>query len=120
MYSANPSIISASKTSTWGNIKQCTHYSESRRREQSLIVEEFLSKSNITLNNIGDFPTMEKLYKESSKIKVQAHSDLIVDEIQDYGLDIDVVVEANFSLLVNLALRGFFLISSASELVSFS
>jgi UV DNA damage endonuclease len=90
--------------STWGNIKQCTHYSESRRREQSLIVEEFLSKSNITLNNIGDFPTMEKLYKESSKIKVQAHSDLIVDEIQDYGLDIDVVVEAKGK---ELAIEGY-------------
>jgi len=81
--------------STWPpGVKQCTHYSESRRREQTLIVEEFLNKSNITLNNIGDFPTMETLYKDASKIKVQAHSDLIVDEILDYGLDIDVVVEA--------------------------
>jgi UV DNA damage endonuclease len=80
--------------STWGDVKPCTHYSESRRREQSLIVESFLGDSNISLNELGDFPTMEKLYKECSKIKVQAHSDLIVDEIQDYGLDIDVVVEA--------------------------
>jgi len=33
-------------------------------------------------------------YKEFSKIKEQAHSDYIIDEIKDYGLDIDVVVEA--------------------------
>ena len=37
---------------------------------------------------------MYKMYKECNKIKVQAHSDYIVDEIQDYGLDIDVVIEA--------------------------
>ena len=34
------------------------------------------------------------MHKEVSKIKVQAHSDYIIEEIQDYGLDIDVVVEA--------------------------
>ena len=90
---------------TWPEgTKQCTHYSESRRREQSLIVEEFLSKSNISLNNLGDFPAMEKLYKESGKIRVQAHSDLIVDEIKDYGLDIDVVVEAKHK---ELATQGY-------------
>tara|TARA_R110001592_G_scaffold51696_2_gene158812 strand:- start:110 stop:1126 length:1017 start_codon:yes stop_codon:yes gene_type:complete len=90
--------------STWGDVKPCTHYSESRRREQGLIVESFLKNSNITLNNIGEFPTMEKLYTESQKIKVQAHSDLIVDEIKDYGLDIDVVVEAKHK---ELAVQGY-------------
>ena len=34
------------------------------------------------------------MYKEFSKIKEQAHSDYIIEEIKDYGLDIDVVVEA--------------------------
>ena len=47
---------------------------------------------------------MEKLYTESQKIKVQAHSDLIVDEIKDYGLDIDVVVEAKHK---ELAVQGY-------------
>ena len=89
--------------STW-NVKPCTHYSESRRREQSLIVETFLKNSNITLNEISNFPTMEKMYKECQKIKVQAHSDLIVDEINDYGLDIDVVVEAKHK---ELAIEGY-------------
>jgi len=79
---------------TWGNVKQCTHYSESRRKEQTLIIEDIMSKNKITESTLSDFPTIEKLYKEVSKIKVQAHSDYIVEEIKDYGLDIDVVIES--------------------------
>ena len=89
--------------STW-NVKPCTHYSESRRREQSLIVETFLKNSNITIDDISEYPTMESLWKNCQKIKVQAHSDLIVDEINDYGLDIDVVVEAKHK---ELAVEGY-------------
>ena len=37
---------------------------------------------------------MDTLYRDCNKIKVQAHSDYIIDEIKDYDLDIDVVVEA--------------------------
>ena len=51
--------------STWGKIKPCTHYSE------SMLIKE---------NVVGKKP--------------QAHSDYIYDEINDYGLDIDIVVEA--------------------------
>lgn len=51
--------------STWGNIKPCTHYSE------SMLIKE---------NVVGKKP--------------QAHSDYIYDEINTYGLDIDIVVEA--------------------------
>ena len=79
---------------TWGNVKQCTHYSESRRREQTLIVENIMSKNKITKDKLKEWPTIESLYKEVGKIKVQAHSDYIIEEIKDYGLDIDVVVEA--------------------------
>mgnify|MGYP001390365641 CR=1 FL=1 len=51
---------------TWpNNVKQCTHYSESKA-----------------------------LHEENTKIRPQAHSDYISEEIKDYGLDIDVVVEA--------------------------
>ena len=51
---------------TWPeNVRQCCHYSESRARE----------------------------YKDD-KIRKQAHSDYIVDEIRTYGLDLDIVVEA--------------------------
>ena len=48
---------------------------------------------------------MEALWKNCQKIKVQAHSDLIVDEINDYGLDIDVVVEAKHKELALLRYR---------------
>ena len=51
--------------STWGNIKPCTHYSE------SMLIKE---------NVVGKKP--------------QAHSDYIYDEINTYGLNIDIVVEA--------------------------
>jgi UV DNA damage endonuclease len=52
--------------STWPEgVKQCTHYSESRAKE-----------------------------KMDESIRPQAHSDYITSDINDYGLDIDVVVEA--------------------------
>ena len=60
--------------STWPKgIIPCTHYSESRRKE-----------------------------KLDESIKAQAHSDLIKDTIQTYGLDIDVVVEAKHKELAVL------------------
>jgi len=81
--------------STWPKgIKQCTHYSESRRNEKMVDVEKFLNENNINTEQLDDFPTVQKLYKECKKIKEQAHSDYIKHDINDYGLDIDVVVEA--------------------------
>ena len=80
---------------TWpAGVKQCTHYSESRRNEQKLIIEQICNNNNITLEQMQDFPTLAGMYKEFSKIKEQAHSDYITGQINDYGLDIDVVVEA--------------------------
>jgi len=59
---------------TWPKgISPCTHYSESRRKEH-------LDES----------------------IKAQAHSDKIVDTIETYGIDIDVVVEAKHKELAVL------------------
>ena len=59
---------------TWPKgIVPCTHYSESRRKE-----------------------------KLDESIKAQAHSDLIKDTIQTYGLDIDVVIEAKHKELAVL------------------
>ena len=80
--------------STWGDVKPCTHYSESRRDEQKLIIEQICKNNKITIDEMQDWPTLAGMYKEFSKIKVQAHSDYIKEEIKDYGLDIDVVVEA--------------------------
>jgi len=81
--------------STWPKgVKPCTHYSESRRAEQKLIIEQICDNNKITMEQMQDFPTLAGMYKEFSKIKEQAHSDYITEEIKDYGLDIDVVVEA--------------------------
>ena len=81
--------------STWPKgVKPCTHYSESRRAEQKLIIEQICDNNKITMEQMQDFPTLAGAYKEFSKIKEQAHSDYITEEIKDYGLDIDVVVEA--------------------------
>jgi len=80
--------------STWGDIKPCTHYSESRRAEKKLVIEQICKNNNITIEQMQDWPTLAAHYKEFSKIKEQAHSDYIKEEIKDYGLDIDVVVEA--------------------------
>jgi UV DNA damage endonuclease len=81
--------------STWPKgVKPCTHYSESRRAEQKLIIEKICDNNKITMEQMQDFPTLAGMYKEFSKIKEQAHSDYITEEIKDYGLDIDVVVEA--------------------------
>ena len=63
---------------TWPKgIVPCTHYSESRRKE-----------------------------KLDESIKAQAHSDLIKDTIQTYGLDIDVVVEAKHKELAVLKYKN--------------
>jgi len=50
--------------STWDDVRPCCHYSES------------------------------KALNEGLDVKPQAHSDYILQEVQDYGLDIDVVFEA--------------------------
>ena len=46
------------------------------------------------MENISEYPTMENLYKESQKIRVQAHSDYIVDPINTWGFPLDIMVEA--------------------------
>jgi UV DNA damage repair endonuclease len=76
-------------------ITQCTHYSESRRKEQKLLIEKMFEHHNISLDNIHEWPTFEKEYKIFSKIKEQAHADYILDTPNTYGVDnLDVVVEA--------------------------
>jgi len=61
---------------TWGDIKPVVHYSESRSREQ-----------------------------QDPKIRANAHSDMIVDEINTYGLDVDVMIEAKSKELALLNYR---------------
>ena len=65
---------------TWGDVKPVVHYSESRSRE-----------------------------KQDPKIRANAHSDMIVDEIQTYGLDVDIMIEAKMKELALLNYRRSYL-----------
>lgn len=82
---------------TWEKhgVTQCTHYSESRRREQQLQIERMFEHHGISMENIAQWPTFHKEYKAFTKIKEQAHSDYIVDLPNTYGVDnLDIEVEA--------------------------
>ena len=83
--------------STWEKhgVTQCTHYSESRRQEQKLLVERMLERNSIDLEDISEWPTIEKEYKNFCKIKEPAHADYIVNTPNTYDVDnLDIVVEA--------------------------
>ena len=82
---------------TWAvhGVTQCTHYSESRRREQQLLIERMFEHHGISMDNIAQWPTFHKHYKEFTKIKEQAHADFITRLPDTYGVaDLDVMVEA--------------------------
>jgi len=82
---------------TWEKhgVIQCTHYSESRRREQQLQIERMFEHHGINMENIEQWPTFHKEYKAFTKIKEQAHSDYIVNLPDTYGVnDLDIEVEA--------------------------
>ena len=83
--------------STWQRhgVTQCTHYSESRRREQQLLIERMFNHHGISMDNITQWPTFHKQYKEFAKIKEQAHADFITQLPDTYAVtDLDIVVEA--------------------------
>jgi UV DNA damage endonuclease len=82
---------------TWQKhgVTQCTHYSESRRREQQRLIEGICEQHNIAWEDLPKWPTFAKAYKEFSKIREQAHSDYILTTPNTYGVDsVDIVVEA--------------------------
>ena len=85
--------------STWPKgITPCTHYSESRRNEQKLMMEQICERNNIPFdaleNTPEEWPTLSQYMKDFKKTKEQAHSDFILEQPNCYGLDIDCVVEA--------------------------
>jgi len=82
---------------TWQRhgVTQCTHYSESRRTEHQLLIERMFAHHGISMDNIAQWPTFHKQYKEFTKIKEQAHADFITQLPCTYGVaDLDIVVEA--------------------------
>lgn len=82
---------------TWEvhGVTQCTHYSESRRREQQVLIERMFAHHGISMDNIAQWPTFHKQYKEFTKIKEQAHADYIKQLPDIYGVfSLDIEVEA--------------------------
>lgn len=80
---------------TWPkDVVPATHYSECRRDEQQVMIKEMFERNNIDYNELDKWPTFQKLHNDFQKIKINAHSDYIETEINDYGHRIDVMVEA--------------------------
>ena len=82
---------------TWQRhgVTQCTHYSESRRREAQILIERMFTHHGIDIADLPNWPTFHKQYKEFTKIKEQAHADYITRLPDTYGVaDLDVMVEA--------------------------
>jgi len=82
---------------TWDKhgVTQCTHYSESRRREAQTLIERMFAHHNISMEDLPKWPTFQKEYKEFTKIKEQAHADYILSTPNTYGVaDLDIMVEA--------------------------
>jgi UV DNA damage endonuclease len=82
---------------TWDKhgVTQCTHYSESRRREAQILIERMFDHHGIAMEDLPKWPTFHKQYKEFTKIKEQAHADYILSTPNTYGIaDLDIMVEA--------------------------
>jgi UV DNA damage endonuclease len=93
--SEQEAFFMARETWTRHGVTQCTHYSESRRREQQRLIERMFEHHGISIDNIASWPTFHKQYKEFTKIKEQAHADFITELPDTYGVsDLDIEVEA--------------------------
>ena len=85
----------ARETWTKYDVIQCTHYSESRRREAQTLIERMFDHHGIAMEDLPKWPTFHKQYKEFTKIKEQAHADYILSTPDTYGVaDLDIEVEA--------------------------
>ena len=81
--------------STWpSHVRQCCHWSESRREEYQLMMATMCKNNNMSLEDLAAFPTFAKMKREFDKIKEQAHSDYIKLPINTYGHNLDIMVEA--------------------------
>jgi len=88
-------------------VTQCTHYSESRREEYQKKLESICEQHSIPFDKLAEWPTFEKLYKEFSMIKKQAHSDYILELPNIYdvtNLDIEVEAKAKEQALYQIGL----------------
>jgi len=103
--------------STWPkDVRQCTHYSESRRREKKNMLLEMCEDNNLDFNELDDLPKLGKLKHKWMKIREQAHSDYIIDEIQTYGKELD-IVEAKAKELALFEYRNIYQYNNKKVLV---
>lgn len=94
---------------TWpDHIRQCTHYSESRRDEYQRLIDATCEQHGIPVTDIDNWPWFAKARRELAKTKPQAHADYILNEINTYGLDIDIMVEAKCKELAILKYRDIY------------
>jgi UV DNA damage endonuclease len=93
--SEQEAFFMARETWTKHGVTQCTHYSESRRREAQVLIERMFDHHGISMDDLANWPTFHKQYKEFTKIKEQAHADFILTTPETYGVaDLDIMVEA--------------------------
>ncbi len=105
-------------STTWpDDVRQCTHYSESRRDEYRRLLEAACAKHNIPLDELESWPSFNEIAISFNKTKVQAHSDYIIDRIDPYGLDIDIVVEAKAKEQAILRYRDIYNSNPTKELI---
>jgi hypothetical protein len=49
--------------------------------------------NSINPNKIEDWPSLLEMKKKVDKIRATAHADYVIEKINTYGLDIDIVLE---------------------------
>ncbi len=62
--SEEEAFFMARETWEFHGVTQCTHYSESRRREQQLLIERMFEHHGISLEDLPKWPTFHKQYKD--------------------------------------------------------
>lgn len=93
--SEREAFFMARETWTKYGVTQCTHYSESRRREAQTLIERMFDHHNISIEDLPNWPTFHKQYKEFTKIREAAHADFILATPNIYDVDsLDIEVEA--------------------------
>jgi S-adenosylmethionine synthetase len=67
-----------------------------------------MAKQNIPMNEVSEWPTFAAMKHDIDKIRIQAHSNYIKDEIRTYDMDLDIVVEAKAKELAVLGYRDIY------------